>query len=79
MASEITVSGQLGLTGTPRPSEEPELPRTSGEQTIYTVHQKSMLPDTGELQVAGVLYFIVLLCLIVILIFKIRSKCKSLA
>ena len=55
MESEITVSGQLGLTGTPRPSEEPELPRTSGEQTIYTVHQKSMLPDTGELQVAGVL------------------------
>ncbi|GAX46506.1 hypothetical protein [Pseudolactococcus reticulitermitis] len=79
MESEITVSGQLGITDTQDPIEEPELPRTSGDQTIYTVHQQGILPDTGELQTSGSVLFIGLLCLIVVLIFRIRSTSKSLA
>lgn len=79
--SEITVSGQLGMTDKKEPTEEPKLPTTSRDQPRYTVHQKSqpapskLLPTTGELQrVGGVM--LGLLCLILVLMFISKPKTK---
>ena len=77
MESEIAISAQLGILDTQEPTEKPRLPITSGDQTLYTVHQQSILPDTGELQEVGSTLFIGLLCLIVILIFRRYQNSKS--
>ncbi|GAX46496.1 hypothetical protein [Pseudolactococcus reticulitermitis] len=77
MESELTVSGQLGMVD---PVTPPDLPKTSAPR--YTVQQKSvaaptgLLPSTGELQAAGGLMLIGLVCLILVLMIR-RTQPKS--